>query len=364
MARKEIVEDGQLDEFTSSSGNGILPEPAIHGSASRTADKSAGETSYSMTTKAEVLAALMHDLQARGKDELFDIYHAHTSADNSRSADKSAGETPATVHLSPTDAHAPKFQITKPAQQHVNAIAAKEDVSEIFGDDVLSEELMAKASTVYEAAVSSRVAIIETRLEEQFTAALDEAIDLVHNEMVESVDKYMSYVAKEWVEQNQIAVDNGLKAEMAEEMLLGLKEMFENNYITVSDDRQDVLSSMAEEIEALKARVTEEVEKNLALEEELEETRITDLVAEMAEGMTVSQKEKFLSLAENISYTNVDDFASKVETIKETYFSEKTPSNTAAEPLTEGYDIEEETTSSVPSNMKAYADVISRTVKK
>jgi len=358
--RKNIVEDAQLDEFTSSSGNGVLPEPSISGNAHRAADQSTGETSYSMTTKAEVLAALMHDLQARGKDELFDIYHAATTADNHRSADSGgSGETYDGVTASPTAAKH-TFQTTMPRNQ--GAINAKEDVSDIFGGAELSEELMSKAATVYEAAVNYRISIVEARLEEQFTEALQEAIDLVHEEVVESVDKYMSYVAKEWMETNQLAVDNGLKAEMAEELLLSLKETFESNYIDVANEKTDVLANMAEEIDNLKARLSEEFEARIALESELEESRITDLVAEMTDGMTVSQKEKFISLAENISYSSVDEFSNKVETIKETYFSGKSFSNAAAEPLTEDFndDVEVKT---VPANMKAYADSLSRISK-
>jgi hypothetical protein len=357
--RKNIVEDDQLDEFTSSSHNDVLPEPTSAGTSSRPADQSTGETSYSMSTKAEVLAALMHDLQARGKDELFDIYKAHTSANNSRPADKgNAGETYGSTTHTPT-AVKPTFQSTTP---HTQAINAKEDVSEIFGGEELSEELMTKAATVYEAAVNSRISIVEARLEEQFTEALQEAIDLVHEEVVESVDKYMSYVAKEWMETNQLSVDNGLKAEMAEELLLSLKETFESNYITVSEEKADVMADMAEEIENLKARLSEEVDIRISLEDKLEESRITDLVAEMTEGMTVSQKEKFISLAENISFSDADEFASKVETIKETYFSGKTISNAAAEPLTEDFNDDAEV-KAVPVNMKAYVDSLSRISK-
>lgn len=357
--RKNIVEDAQLDEFTSSSGNGVLPSPESTGTTTRPADKTTGETSYSMSTKSEVLAALMHDLQARGKDELFDIYKAHTSADNSRSADKSgAGETYATTTHAPT-AVKPTFQSTTPRTQAINA---KEDVSEIFGGAELSEELMTKAATVYEAAVNSRISIVEARLEEQYSEALQEAIDLVHEEVVESVDKYMSYVAKEWMETNQLAVDNGLKAEMAEEFLLSLKETFESNYIDVSEEKTDVLGAMAEEIEELKSRLNEEVDARLALESELEESRIAEVVAEMTEGMTLSQKEKFISLAENISFSSADEFTEKVETIKETYFSEKPLNRAAAEPLTEDFynDVSEKT---VPANMKVYTDALSRTFK-
>jgi hypothetical protein len=353
MATRKIAQAGQLDEFKSVDGQSELPGPTSHGGASRPADKSTGETSYSATTKAEVMAKLMQDLQARSADEVLDVYKAVTSNSpqgNRRPADKmqGGGETYDTTTHSPTA---------------VSPVVARENVEEIFTGEEISEELMDKAAIIFEAAVNARISIVEARLEEQFSEALQEAIDLVHEEVVESVDKYMSYVAKEWMEENKLAIDNGLKAEMAEEMLLGLKEMFEANYITVSEEKTDVLSSMAEEIDVLKTRLNEEVEARLALEEELEDTRVADLVADVTEGMTVSERDKFMTFAENITYTDIEDFSKKVETIKETYFSGKNVSNAGAEPLTEDYsdDAEEK---AVPANMRVYADALSRIVKK
>ena len=353
MATKnQIAESEQLDEFKSVDRQSEVPEPAGSGSAKRGADKTEGEADYSQTTKSEVLAALMKDLQARSADEVLDVYKAVASTNpgaNRRSADKmqGGGETYATTTHSPTA---------------VKPIHAREDVEDIFTGSELSEDLKDRAATVYEAAVNARISIIETRLQEQYTEALEEAIDLVHEQIVESVDKYMSYVANEWVEANQLAIDSGLKSEMAEEFLLTLKDIFESNYITVSDERQDVLENMAERIEQLEDRLNEEVEKNIALSEELEEVRVTEIVAEMSEGLTVSQKEKFLSLVENISYSDAEDFGAKIETIKESIFSGKTARNAAAEPLTEGFEIDEDRP--VASNMKAYVDLISRTAKK
>lgn len=342
----------QLDEtFKSVDGQSELPEPAIQGSAKRPADKTTGETEYSQTTKSEVLAKLMQDLQARSADEVLDVYRAVSStnsATNKRPADKStSGET---------------YDSTTHSATAVKPVVARENVEEIFGGEELSEELMDRAAVVYEAAVNQRIAIIEARLEEHYTQTLEEAIDLVHEEMVESIDKYMSYVANQWVEENALAIDNGLKAEMAEEFLLNLKDLFETNYVTVSDDREDVLTTMAEEIEHLKVRLNEEVEKNFALSEKVEESQLGDIVAEMVEGMTLSQKDKFLSLAENISYVDADDFISKAETIKESLFSTK-KNNTSAQPLTEDFYAEENETREVPSNMKVYADHLARMSK-
>lgn len=344
----------QLDEtFKSVDGQSELPEPSIQGSAKRPADKTTGETEYSQTTKSEVLAKLMQDLQSRSADEVLNVYKAVSSTNDSvnrRPADKNinGGETYGTTTHAPTA---------------VKPVIARENVEEIFAGEDLSEELMDRAAVVYEAAVNQRIAIIEARLEEQYAETLEEAIDLVHDEMVESIDKYMTYVANQWMEENLLAVDNGLKAEMAEEFLLGLKDLFEANYVTVSDDREDVLSSMAEEIGDLKTRLNEEVEKNISLSEEVEETRIGEIVSEMVEGMALSQKEKFISLAESISYVDADDFVSKAETIKETYFSEK-KTNTNAQPLTEDFYAEENEAAEVPSNMRVYADHLARLSKK
>jgi hypothetical protein len=350
-----------LNEFKSVDGQSELPGTAVSGSASRAADKTTGETDYSATTKAEVMSKIMGDLMAKDMKDVMDVYHAITSNSNSnrRMADKStSGETYATTTHSPTAVSG-----INPDAVTVKPVVAREDVSEIFAGSELSEELLSRASTVYEAAVNSRLAIIETRLQEQYAETLSEAIDLMHDEMLESLDKYVTYVASQWMEENQLAVDNGLKAEMAEEFILGLKDIFEANYVTVSPDRSDIVTSMAEEIDHLNSRLNEAVEDNIKLTEELNNAKIADLVAEHAASLTVSQREKFASLIENIVYEDVNDLTRKIENIKETYFSDNiSHRNASAEPLTEGYEIEEE--QEIPSNMKAYSEAISRTLKK
>ena len=353
MAKKLIAEGHQIDEFKSVDGQSVLPEPTTHGSAARGADKSAGETTYSMTTKSGVLAAIMHDLQARSGDEVLDVYKAISSTNasvNKRSADKnlSGGET---------------YDTTTHSATAVKPIHAREDVSDIFAGEELSEDLMAKAATVYEAAVNSRIAIVEARLEEQYVEALEESIEKIHTEVVENVDKYMSYIAKEWVEQNQLAIDNGIKASMFESFMASLKGLFEENHISVDEESSDVLESMAEEIDTLTTRLNEEIGKNISLTEELEATAIKDILSEAADGLTVSQKDKFMTLAENISFSDVSEFEQKLGTIKETYFSGKVVDHTSAAPLTESVEYDDDQ-HEVPAHMQSYAAAISRTVKK
>lgn len=387
--KKYFSENRQLDEFKASDGQSEVPDPGAAGSAARTADKSEGEATFSVPTKAEVMAKIMNDLQARSPNEVLDVYKSMAKDNNSRPADSGGeGETYSGVtkerpDITPSDARksfgnsGETYEISSAhnggglppssALAQLKSMApqiAREQVEEIFTGQELSEEILNRASIVYEAAVNSRIAIIEARLEEQYTTALEEAIDLIHEEVVESVDKYMTYVAEEWVEENKLAVENGLKSQMAEDLLLSLKEAFESNYINVSEERVDVLENMLDEIEELKTKLNSEFETRLELENTLESYKISELVGEMSEGMTAFEKDKFMSLIENISYSNLDDFSSKVEVLKETYFTGGTPKNASAQPLVEDYEYNGESEKEVPSNMRAYAEALAKFSKK
>lgn len=365
----------QLDEFKAADGQSEVPDAGAAGSASRSADKSEGEAEYSASTKAEVMAKILHDLQKATPGQVMDVYKAMMSGDTSRPADKGGeGETYDGVtgyrpNVAPGGA-VKSFGNDGETQNSVNPgsavqpVVAREHIEEIFTGQELSEELLNRAAVVYEAAVNSRISIIEARLEEQYTTALQEAIDLIHEEVVESVDKYMTYVANEWVEENRLAVENGLKAEMAEDLLLSLKEAFESNYITVSEEKIDVMESMANEIEELKSRLNSEFENKLELQNALESYKVSELVGDMSEGMTAVEKDKFFSLVENISYSDLNDFSSKVEVLKETYFSGGATNNAHAEPLLEDFDYNGEPEKEVPSNMRAYAEALARISKK
>ena len=373
MANKKY----QLDEFKASDGQSEVPDPGVGGSAARTADKSEGEATYSVPTKAEVMAKFMNDLQKCTPGQVMDIYNSFVSkGDTSRPADKDGsgetydGTTGPRPNVAPHGAaksfgnSGETYDSATHSTSAVKPIVAREHIEEIFTGQELSEELLDRAAIVYEAAVNSRISIIEARLEEQYTTALEEAIDLIHEEVVESVDKYMTYVANEWVEENKLAVENGLKSQMAEDLLLSLKEAFESNYINVSEERVDVLENMLDEIEELKTKLNSEFETRLELENTLESYKISELVGEMSEGMTAFEKDKFVSLIENISYSNLDDFSSKVEVLKETYFTSAAPKNASAQPLVEDYEYNGESEKDVPSNMRAYSEALARISKK
>jgi len=349
MATKKIISEGRnLKEFASVDGQSVLPDPVVGGDAARAADQSGGETTYDMTTKAEVMASILNDLAGRSAAEVMDVFKNMTAnpAATVRPADKTAGET-GIIRLSPTS---------------VDTSAAMESVSDIFTGQEISEDLKVKAATIFEATVNARISIIETRLEEQYTTALEEAIDVVQDELVEQVDKYVSYVAKMWLDANKIAVDQGIKSQMAENIIQTLKDVFEENYINVAEEKLDVLESVNTENETLKARLNESLKQNIELTNMIEQSTVKDLVAESAVGLTVSQKEKFLSLVENLSYETVNDLKTKIDTIKETYFTGKSTINSGAQPLTEDVSGENDETQVSPS-MKMYVNALSRTLK-
>lgn len=350
MATKKNI----LKEFASVDGQSVIPDAAVSGDAHRAADQSGGETSYSQTTKSEVLAAIMNDLQNRSSDEVLDVFNSlntNNPAQNKRPADKASADSSSVgeigqIRLSPTS---------------VDTSASMEAVGDIFSGEELSESLKTRAATIFEATVNSRISIIEARLEEEAEKTLNEAIDLMYSELVESVDKYVTYVAEQWVDANKLAVGNGLKAQMAEQFISAMKTVFEENYITVSEEKVDVLEAITAELEETKSRLNEAIDKNIALSEQIEDSAVKDIISEASAGMTISKKEKFFSLVENINYNSLEELSSKIDNIKETYFNEKT-NNTSAQPLTEGFEGEVEERKVSP-NMRSYVDALSRTLK-
>jgi hypothetical protein len=341
MAGKKKAEE--LLEFDASSGVDHTAEPYGAGSTARAADRHSGEGSYSDSTKAEVLNAIMSHIGGLNKDALVNIYKAYgPTGSSARAADKSGGEG-AQLNLSPTDAKgmtdtghpanaggsAPTTYNTKTGKGEQGQLmlaptsvrpSYKEDVEEIFGGDDLSEEIKNKASVVFEAAVNARLVVEQARLEEEFEARLEEAVDEIRDEMVENVDKYLSYAVEEWVKENRVAIDAGLKVEMAEDLITGLKGLFEANYINLPEESLDVVGEMTEEIDSLKKKINEQAEKIHDLKEKNTSLKVEQSFAKMTEGLAETQVEKLRTLAEGVSYDSAKDYKKKLGMIKETYF--------------------------------------------
>jgi hypothetical protein len=199
----------------------------------------------------------------------------------------------------------------------------KSDVEALIGDSDLSEEFKQKAATIFETAIKSKVKAESKRLEGEYEEKLKENTDSHKAEMVEKVDSYLNYVVEEWMKENQIAIERGIKGEIAEDFIGGLKKLFEDHYIDVPDDKYNVLEDQATKIEELEKKLNESIDKNVELNKANGELKRQDIIDESSEDLADTAKEKFNKLAEEVEYSNEDDFRTKVTTIKESYFGKK-----------------------------------------
>ena len=234
-------------------------------------------------------------------------------------------------------------------KEHVDALIA--------GEDSLSEEFKTKAATVFEAAIKSKVKEIAEEMQADFDKKLTEETSKSKDELVEKVDSYLAYVVEEWMKENELALERGIKGEIAEDFISGLKKLFEDHYIDVPDEKYNVLEDQSSKIEELEKKLNESIEKNVELSKENGEFKRQDIVDEASKELTDTQKEKFNKLAEEIDYKNEEDFKTKVDTIKESYFGKKETSSeiddVAAESSTQPEDL--------TNAMAAYSAAISKT---
>jgi len=235
-------------------------------------------------------------------------------------------------------------------KEHVDALVA--------GDDSLSEEFKQKAATVFEAAIKSKVKEIAEEMQADYDKKLTEETSKSKDELVEKVDSYLAYVVEEWMKENELALERGIKGEIAEDFISGLKKLFEDHYIDVPDEKYNVLEDQSSKIEELEKKLNESIEKNVELSKENGEFKRQDIVDEASKELTDTQKEKFNKLAEEIDYKNEEDFKTKVDTIKESYFGKKETSS-------EIDDVAAESNAEQPQDltnaMAAYSAAISKT---
>jgi hypothetical protein len=199
----------------------------------------------------------------------------------------------------------------------------KEDIDAMLSGEELSEEFKTKAATIFEAAVMARVTAEVARIEEEFNAKLAEQVEQNTQGIIEQVDGYLGYIAEQWMAQNEIALEQGMKSEILEGFVNGLKDLFEEHYIEVPEERYDVLGEMENTIADLKSKIDEQVAANVELTKTLAEAKRTEIVKTVSEGLTDTETEKFLSLANEIAYEDSESFESKLKTIRESYFTAK-----------------------------------------
>jgi hypothetical protein len=210
-----------------------------------------------------------------------------------------------------------------PVRQGNAVKGMKEDMDALFNGEELSEEFKTKAATIYEAAVMARVNQEVTRIEEEFAAKLAEQVEQNTQGIVEQVDGYLGYIAEQWIAQNELALERGIKSEILEGFVNGLKDLFEEHYIEVPEERFDVLGEMEDAIAELKSKLDEQVEANVELTKTLAEAKRQEIVKQISEGLTDTETEKFMGLVEELSYEDAATYETKVKTIRENYFSGK-----------------------------------------
>jgi len=196
----------------------------------------------------------------------------------------------------------------------------QEDVEALVGGEDLSEEFKEKAKTIFEAALRSKVSEIKESLEEQYNAALQEEVQAIAEELQERADSYLEYVAEEWMHENQLAITRGIKEELTESFLVNLKGLFEQHYVSMPDEKYDVLENMVKKLDEMENKLNEQIDKNIQLNKRLCEAVAEGIFDDVADGLAATQKEKLASLAESVEFESENSYREKLETLRESYF--------------------------------------------
>ena len=232
----------------------------------------------------------------------------------------------------------------------------EDDVNALLGGEELSEQFKAKAKTIFEAALKSKVGEIREALEVQYSEALAEEVEEIKVELSERVDAYLEYVSDEWFTENALAIEGGLKTEMTESFLEGMKGLFEDHYVTIPEDKYDVLESMVNKLDDMETKLNEQIEKNVSLNKRLAESVADGILDQVSEGLASTQKEKLASLAESVEFESEEEYREKLEILKESYFSRTVSPSAKTETLSEGVDVAHESHS---GSMAAYLRTLS-----
>lgn len=315
-------------------------------------DESAGsDTLKPNPTRSEMLAVFSQLLaQLKGEDlsHFFNDSIKQYSADGIPSSPK-PGAAPSVGQMPMTSYGAP-------------AAAVEEDIAELFAGEELTEEAQERFTTIFEAAVSARVSLEEARLEEAFEVQLNEAIEEVKEEITTKADQYLDYVVESWMEENKLAIESTLRADIAENFMEGLYNLFAESYITVPEEKLDVVGELKAQIEELEAKLDESVNSQIDLQTVIDDATMEATFDEVSEGLAATQVERLRTLVEGLEFNDVDSYSKKLNVIKSKYFSEKKEVNTGV--------ISEEATEGLSENkpvalgeMANYVTAISRTKK-
>jgi len=344
---QEVLEDAaDLQEFKASMGDpSEVPEPTAAKAKPLPGSKSQGDKAPQ--TKMGMLNAMMKHYGDMKKSDLSAAYNKMKEMYEDLDASE-AEEISETPHISAED------------------IDLTDDVAALFGDEELSEEFKEKATTIFEAVVVSKINEAMGDMIENVQTAKSLEDDELKEEMVEKIDSYLDYVVEQWMDNNRLAVENGIRTEIAEEFMGGLKSLFEASYIDMPEEKADVLGELSDKVDSLEEELNKELQKNIELSQSVEELHRGSIVADISEDLTVSQVEKLKGLAEGVDFISEEDFKEKLEMIKDTYFDSSIDEEVQNETIfDEDEPLEEEASApKVTGEMAQYMSAISRTVKK
>ena len=253
-------------------------------------------------------------------------------------------------------------EVVAEEQVEEEKIDVEEDLNALIAGEELSEEFQNKARTIFEAAIGSKVASLKEELETAYEEKLVEEVNVIKEALTERLDSYLEYVAQEWVEENHLVIENGLKTEMTESFLEGMKSLFEEHYVTIPDEKYDVLNSMVEKLDEMESKLNEQIDKNVSLNKRLAESSADVIFAEVTEGLALSSRDKLKSLAEKIEFASENDYRGKLATLKESYFPANGNPKQTTETISEG--VAPAAPEDVSKTMEAYMASLGRIAKK
>ena len=249
------------------------------------------------------------------------------------------------------------------SEQEEEMIDVEQDIQALLEGEELSEEFQNKARTIFEAAIRTKLSEIKEQVKVSYEEKLVEEVASIKEELKDRVDSYLEYVADEWVQENKIAIEHGLKSEMTESFLEGMRGLFEEHYVTIPEEKYDVIESMVDKLDEMEGKLNEQIEKNVALNRRLAESSADVVFGEVTEGLATSQKEKLATLVENVEFESETDYREKLVTLKESYF----PSNAGAQ-RDKSENLSEETSTpnyqDISSSMEHYLQTLNRVSKK
>ena len=361
-----------LVEFKSVDGQGEVPDP-IAKNSSRTADKHNDQPPVQFATKVEALNAVMQLFSGLPKEHIANIFKGMTDETNVGPAKARAtrripgstakddgppadGETITNSGISATSDKPFKYKGE-----------ANEEIDHIFGANTLTEEARERALVIFESAVNLRLATEIARLEEEFEIHLEEALEEKIEALSENIDNYLTYAVEAWAADNELAIENGLKAEVTEDFIRGMKNLFIENYIEIPDDKVDLIAELSASIKELEKKFNGLVQEKLELENYVDTLEVEKVFNETVELLPLTQREKLRTLVEGVEYADVEEFTKKLNIIKGTYFTEEGKSKKVS--LTEQSEIvnneeEENAAPSVTGPMSHYVKAISATTRK